>query len=326
VKFTRLAPFLLAASVAAASTSAFAQTKWDLPAAYAASNFHTENLVTFANDVEKATGGKLKVVVHANASLFKAPEIKRAVQGGQAQMGEILMTNFENEDAIFGVSGVPFIATSYDLSNKLYKASRKYIDDRLNKQGMMLLYSVPWPPQGIYSKKPLNSVADMKGLKWRSYSPVTAKLAEIAGAQPVTIQASELSQALATGVVDSYISSGATGYDTKTFEHVKNWYDTQAWLPMNSVIVNKAAFAALDKASQDGLLKAGADAETRGWKISEEKNGWYIEQLKKNGMNIAPPSPQFSSELRKIGEGMAADWAKKGGADAQAILEAYLKM
>jgi TRAP-type transport system periplasmic protein len=325
VKFTRLAPFLLTATVAA-STSAFAQTKWDLPAAYAASNFHTENLVTFANDVEKATGGKLRVVVHANASLFKAPEIKRAVQGGQAQMGEILLTNFENEDAIFGVSGVPFIATSYDLSNKLYKASRKYIDDRLNKQGMMLLYSVPWPPQGIYSKKPLNSVADMKGLKWRSYSPVTAKLAEIAGAQPVTIQASELSQALATGVVDSYISSGATGYDTKTFEHVKNWYDTQAWLPMNSVIVNKAAFAALDKASQEGLLKAGADAEARGWKISEEKNGWYIEQLKKNGMNIAPPSAQFSSELRKIGEGMAADWAKKGGADAQAILEAYLKM
>jgi TRAP-type transport system periplasmic protein len=325
VNCSRLAASALTA-LAIASTSAFAQTKWDLPAAYAASNFHTENLVTFANDVEKATGGKLKVVVHANASLFKAPEIKRAVQGGQAQMGEILMTNFENEDAIFGVSGVPFIATSYDLSNKLYKASRKYIDDRLNKQGMMLLYSVPWPPQGIYSKKPLNSVADMKGLKWRSYSPVTAKLAEIAGAQPVTIQASELSQALATGVVDSYISSGATGYDTKTFEHVKNWYDTQAWLPMNSVIVNKAAFAALDKASQDGLLKAGADAETRGWKISEEKNGWYIDQLKKNGMNIAPPSAQFSSELRKIGEGMAADWAKKGGADAQAILEAYLKM
>ncbi len=325
MKFTRLAPFLFATALAA-SSGTFAQTKWDLPAAYAASNFHTENLVTFANDVEKGTGGKLRVVVHANASLFKAPEIKRAVQGGQAQMGEILMTNFENEDPIFGVSGVPFIATSYDLSYKLYKASRKYIDDRLGKQGMMLLYSVPWPPQGIYSKKPLNSIADMKGLKWRSYSPVTAKLAEIAGAQPVTIQASELSQALATGVVDSYMSSGATGYDTKTFEHVKNWYDTQAWLPMNSVIVNKAAFAALDKSTQEALLKAGADAEARGWKTSEEKNGWYIDQLKKNGMTIAPPSAQFAAELRKIGEGMAADWAKKGGADAQAILEAYLKM
>jgi TRAP-type transport system periplasmic protein len=317
---------LSACAVSLLASYAYAQTKWDLPSAYAASNFHTENLAAFASDVEKATAGKLKIQVHAGASLFKAPEIKRAVQTGQAQLGEILMTNFENEDPIFGVSGVPFIATSYDLSNKLYRASRKYLDDRLNKQGMMLLFSVPWPPQGIYSKKPLNSIADMKGLKWRSYSPVTAKLAEIVGAQPVTIQAAELSQALATGVVDSYISSGATGYDTKTFEHVKNWYDTQAWLPLNAVIVNKKSFDALDKATQDALLKAGAEAEARGWKSSADKNGWYLNELKKNGMNIAPPSAQFAGELRKIGEGMAAEWAKKGGADAQAILEAYLKM
>jgi TRAP-type transport system periplasmic protein len=318
---------LVGAIVASVATlPAWAQVKWDLPAAYAASNFHTENLVQFAGDVEKASAGKLKIQVHPSASLFKAPEIKRAVQGGQAQIGEILFTNFENEDPIFGVSGVPFIATSYDLSRKLHKASRSYIEDRLAKQGMMLLFSVPWPPQGIYSKKSLNSTADMKGLKWRSYSPVTAKLAELVGAQPVTIQAAELSQALATGVVDSYISSGATGYDTKTYEHVKNWYDTQAWLPMNGVIVNKKAFDALDKPTQDAVLKAGAEAETRGWKVSEEKNGWYLGELKKNGMNIAAPSAQLSSELRKIGESLAADWVKKGGADAQTILDTYIKM
>lgn len=303
-----------------------AQTKWDLPGAYPASNFHSENMVAFANDVDKATNGKLKIVVHAGASLFKAPEIKRAVQGGQAQMGEILMTNLENEDAIFGVSGVPFIATSYDLSNKLYKASKKYVESRLDKQGLMLLYSVPWPPQGIYSKKPLNSAADLKGIKWRSYSPVTSRLGEMLGAQSVTIQAAEVSQAFATGVVESMISSGATGYDSKIFEHVKYWYDTQAWLPLNAVIVNKAAFAALDKATQDAVLKAGADAEMRGWKVSAEKNGWFIDQLKQKGMTIAPPTPAFNAELRKIGETLAADWAKKGGADAQAILEAYLKM
>src|SRR5688572_2354538 len=150
-----------------------AQTKWDLPTAYPASNFHTENITQFANDVAKASGGKLTIQVHPNASLFKAPEIKRAVQGGQAQIGEILLVNFENEDPLFGVDGIPFLATSYAESLKLYRASRKAVDERLAKQGMMLLFTVPWPPQGIYSKKPLSNVADMKGLKWRAYSPAT---------------------------------------------------------------------------------------------------------------------------------------------------------
>src|SRR5262245_4048479 len=199
----------IAIGVAAASlaTAAFAQAKWDLPTAYPATNFHTENIQQFANDVEKASGGKLKINVHANASLFKAPEIKRAVQGGQAQLGEILLVNFSNEDPMYEIDGIPFLATSYAEANKLARASRKAVEDRLGKQGMTVLYTVPWPPQGIYSKKMLNSGADMKGLKWRAYSPATAKIAELVNAQPVTIQAAELPQALATGVVDSYMSS-----------------------------------------------------------------------------------------------------------------------
>ena len=163
---------------------ASAQTKWDLPTAYPVSNFHTENIVEFAADVDKATGGKLKIQVHANASLFKAPEIKRAVQGAQAQAGEMLWVNYENENALFGIDGVPFLATSYGDAMKLWKASRKPLEEQLAKQGLKVLFSVPWPPQGIYSKRPINSAADMKGLKWRAYSPATARIAELVGAQP----------------------------------------------------------------------------------------------------------------------------------------------
>jgi TRAP-type C4-dicarboxylate transport system substrate-binding protein len=305
--------------------AAQAQTKWDLPAAYPATNFHTENLVQFANDVDKATGGKVKITVHANASLFKAPEIKRAVQGGQAQIGEVLLVNFENENALFGLDGVPFLATGYADSAKLYKAQKPALDKLLGAQGMKLLFSVPWPPQGIYANKPLNSVADMKGLKWRAYSPATAKIAELVGAQPVQIQAAELTQALATGVVDSYMSSGSTGFDSKTYEHIKSWYNTQAWLPKNAVIVNVAAFNALDKATQDAVSKAAADAEVRGWKISEEKNGWYLEQLKGKGMNIVTPTPALMSGLKKVGDEMLADWLKKAGPDGQAVVDAFRK-
>src|SRR5579864_7228797 len=274
---------------------ALAQTKWDLPTAYPANNFHTENLQQFVSDVDKATGGKLRIQLHPNASLFKAPEIKRAVQGGQAQAGEILLVNYENEDPLYGIDGVPFLATSYGEAFKLYKAERKALDDKLAKQGMMLLYTVPWPPQGIYTNRVLDSAADMKGLKWRAYSPATSKIAELVGAQPVTVQAAEVSQALATGVIDSYMSSGATGYDSKTYETIHKFYDTQAWLPKNAVLVNRAAFDALDKPTQAALRKAGAAAEVRGWKIAEEKNGWYLDQLRKNGMEIIKPAPQLTA-------------------------------
>ena len=305
---------------------AAAQTKWDMPTAYPANNFHTENIQQFASDVDRATGGKLKITIHANASLFKAPEIKRAVQGGQAQMGEILLVNFENEDPFYGLDGIPFLASSYGDSLKLYKASKKMLEGRFAKQGMKLLYTVPWPPQGIYTKRTLASAADMKGLKWRAYSPATSKIAELVGAQPTTVQAAEVSQALATGVIDSYMSSGATGFDSKTYEHLKNFYDTEAWLPKNAIIVNQKAFDALDKPAQAALLKAGADAEARGWKLSEEKNGWYLDQLKAKGMNVLKPSEQLNADLRKVGNYMLAEWLRKAGDDGRKVIDAYRAM
>jgi TRAP-type C4-dicarboxylate transport system substrate-binding protein len=313
--------FVLAASVLAGS--ALAQTKWDLPAAYPASNFHTENLAQFANDVDRATGGKLKITVHPNASLFKATEIKRAVQGGQAQIGEILLANFANENPLYALDGLPFLATGYGDAKKLYDAQKPALEKLLASQGMKLLYSVPWPPQGIYTKKEISSVADMRGIKWRAYSPATAKIAELIGAQPVQIQAAELTQALATGVVESYMSSGSTGYDSKTYEHIKNWYDTEAWLPKNAVIVNLKALQALDKPTQDAVLAAAADAEARGWKVSQEKNEWYKKALTDKGMKIHKPSPKLTADMQQVGAIMVADWEKQAGPDGQGVLGAF---
>jgi TRAP-type C4-dicarboxylate transport system substrate-binding protein len=302
-----------------------AQVKWDLPAAYPTTNYHTENLVQFASEVDKATGGKLKITVHANAALFKAPEIKRAVQGGQAQIGEILLANFQNEWQIYGADGLPFLADSFDSAAKLYKAQKPLLEKKLGEQGMMLLYSVPWPPQGIYAKKPINSAADLKGVKWRAYSPATARVAELVGAQPVTVQAAELSQAMATGVIESYMSSGATGYDTKTYEHLKVWVDTQAWLPKNAVLVNKAAFDALDAPTKQALQKAGADAESRGWDLAKAKNNEYIDLLKKNGMTIMPPSAQLKADMKTVGDTMLKEWLEKAGPEGKALVDAYAK-
>ena len=318
-------PLLLAAATLAFAVTAQAQTKWDLPAGYSASNFHTENLVAFAADVDKATAGKLKITVHANGSLFKAPEIKRAVQGGQAQIGEVLISNFSNEWPLFGADALPFLADSYDEAVKLWHVQRPLFDKKLAEQGLLALYAVPWPPQGIYTKKPIAAAADLKGVKWRAYNPQTSRIAELVGAQPVTVQAAELSQALATGVVESYMSSGSTGWDTKTFEHLKFWYDTQAWLPKNVVLVNKAAFDALDAPTKAALLKAGADAETRGLAASKKANGESLDKLRGAGMQILPPSPQLKADMKKVGDTMLKEWLEKTGPEGKQLVDAFLK-
>lgn len=318
---------LLAAAFALCAVwPAAAQTKWNLPAAYPADNPHSENLFAFAKDVEQATGGKLQITVHPAASLFKAPEIKRAVQTGQAQIGEVLISVHENEDPMFGIDVIPFLATSYDQSKKLWAASRGAIEKKLGAQGMLVLFAVPWGPQGIYAKKDINTVEDMKGLKWRAYNVGTARIADLVGAQPVTIQAAELPQALATGVVNAFMTSGATGYDSKAWETMTHFYDVQAWIPKNLTIVNRAAFEALDKPSQEAIRKAAETAETRGWKVWEEKSKWYLEQLKARGIKVQPPSDTLKTGMQKVGEQLTADWLKKAGADGQAVVDAYRKM
>ncbi len=321
----RVFSLTLAATLIASAGLAQAQTKWDLPAAYPATNFHTQNLERFAADVDKASAGKLKITVHANASLFKAPEIKRAVQGGQAPVGEILLANFSNEWPIYAADGLPFRADSYDEALGLYKAQRPLMEKKLAEQGMVLRCSVAWPPQGIYSKKPINSGADLKGIKWRAYSPTTARIDELVGAQPVTVQAAEFSQALATGVVESTMTSGATGVDSKLYEHLKFYYDVQAWLPKNAVIANKKAFDALDKPTQDAVLKAAADAEARGWAESRKVNTTTLETLKANGMTVTPPSPQLKADLKKVGDTILKEWLEKTGAEGKALMDGFAR-
>ncbi|WP_439491925.1 TRAP transporter substrate-binding protein [Bosea sp. (in: a-proteobacteria)] len=320
------AAFAFGVSALAFAAPAAAQTKWNLPAAYPVDNPHSENLIHFGKDVEAATGGKLAITVHPGASLFKAPEIKRAVQSGQAQMGEVLISIHENEDPIFGIDVVPFLATSFPEAKKLYAASKAAVEKKLDSQGVKLLFMVPWAPQGVYTKKDINTIDDMKGLKWRSYNVGTARLGELLGMQSVTIQAAELPQALATGVVNSFMSSGGTGYDSKVWESLTHFYDTQAWIPKNATFVNKAAFNGLDKATQDAILKAAATAEERGWKMWAEKSGWYLDQLKAKGMKVQAPSAELAAGFKKAGDTLTADWLKKAGADGQAIVDAYKKM
>ena len=316
----------LAASLMLMAAPAFAQIKWTLPSAYPADNFHSQNLEAFAKDLAEATGGKLSIKVYPNASLLPLSVIKSAVRMGRMQIGETLISLHDNEDPIFGIDVVPFLATSYDEARKLWEASKPLVERKLAEQGLMPLFAVPWPPQGIFASKEINEIADMKGLSWRVYNASTQRIAQIVGAYPITIQAADLQQALATGLINALMTSGATGYDVKAWESMGYFYDTQAWIPKNVTIVNRAAFDQLDKSTQETMLKVAAAAEARGWWWSQDKTKWYTEQLAAHGMKVLPPSRALRTELQQIGERLTGEWLMRAGAEGLAIIDAYRKL
>ena len=316
---------IIGLSAVACATLVSAQTKWDLPSGYGANTFHTKNLEQFAADVKAASGGKLEITVHSGASLFKQPEIKRAIQTGMAPAGEFIISGMANENPLFGADSIPFLATSYADAKRLYEATKPVQARVLAGQGIKVLFSVPWPGQSLYSVKPINTADDFKGTKMRAYNPATTKIAQLLGASPVTIQLPELGQALATGAVNNFLTSSASGADSKLYEQVKHFYPVNAWLPRNVTAVSQKAFDALDKPLQDAVLKASAEAEVRGWKASEQVDTDSINILKANGVTVAAPSESVRLALQKIGEQMTAEWVASTGADGKAIIDAYRK-
>jgi TRAP-type C4-dicarboxylate transport system substrate-binding protein len=308
-------------SVLAAGT-AQAQ-KMDMPTPYSDGEFHTINVRQFVEDVKKASGGKIDINVHSNGSLLKHPDIMRAVSSGQVPIGEFLLGQFGNEEPVFNADNVPFLAAGYDNAWKLYVAQKPILEKKLQGRGMVLLYSVAWPGQGIYSKEPLKSVADLKGTKFRTYSPLTARLAELLGASPTVIQVPEVPQAFATGTISAMITSSATGTSTKAWEFVKNYYTTNAMHPKNAVVMNNRTFQGLSAADKKALTDAAAAAEKRGWELSKKREADANKMLADNGMTVRTPDAGMMSAFNKIGEQMAGEWLKAAGADGEAIVKAY---
>jgi len=302
---------------------AAAQEKWDLPMAYAGSNFHSVTGAEFAKCVTTGTGGEIEVSTHPSGSLFAGADIKRAVQTGQVPIGERLLSGHENENALFGWDSVPFVVSSFDEHEKLYEAAKPHLDELLAEQNMTMLYSVPWPPQGLYFNKEVNSVADMEGLKFRSYNNATARMAELTNMLPVSIEAAEISQAFATGVAESMISSGSTGYDRKVWESLSHFYSVDAWLPRNYMLINNDVWADVSDANKNIINACAGMAEYAGTWRAKEYTGFTLAGLADGGMTVGPAGEQLMSDLRAVGEIMAAEWLEAAGEPGKAILDAY---
>lgn len=314
--------FATTALTLALATPLAAET-WDMPTPYGDSVFHTQNIMQFAQDVEDATDGDLTITVHSAGALFGHPEIKDAVRRGLAPIGEVLISRLANEDPIFGVDSVPFLAASYDDAENLWKASRPMVEEKLAEQGLTLLFAVPWPGQSIYTKAPLTSVADLKGQNFRAYNAATERLAQLMGAVPTQVETGDIPTAFSTNRVAAMITSPSTGVSSQAWDFTSHYTDTQAWLPKNMVIVNTKAFEALSAETQAAVRAAADTAQNRGWEMSGAETEAKIAALKENGMTVSAPSEALSTELREIGATMTAEWQEQAGDAGTALLDAY---
>ncbi|MGJ3262893.1 MAG: TRAP transporter substrate-binding protein [Salinarimonas sp.] len=311
------------AGLAAVLTSGAAAQSWDMPTPYPDTTFHTVNIAQFADEVREATGGGLDITVHSAGSLIKHPEIKRTIRSGVVPIGEVLISLHANENPIYGLDSVPFLANSYETARDLYAAQRPALEATLAEEGLTLLFSVPWPPQGIYASQEIQAIDDLRGLRFRTYNPGTARIAELSGATPVQVEVADLSTAFATGRVEATITSPSTGVNSKFWDFVSHYHDTRAWLPRNMVVANTAAFEALDPGVRAALLEAAAAAEARGWEMSEADTEAATQTLAENGIAVVEPAPALVAGFQEIGAQIAAEWAESAGEAGTAVLEAY---
>ncbi|MBB3189044.1 TRAP transporter substrate-binding protein [Halomonas cerina] len=313
----------LCISLASLGAVAQAATEWDMPTPYGDRTFHTVNIREFADDVREATDGELDITVHSNGSLIGHPEIKNSVRRGIVPIGELIMSRLANENAIFEVDSVPYLASSYEDARTLWEASREIITEELAEQDLRLLFAVPWPPQGIYTQQEIDTPEDLQNLSMRAYNAASERLAQLVGAVPTQVEVPDIPTAFSTGRVDAMITSPATGADTKAWDYLSHFNHAQLWLPKNMVIVSERAFSRLDETTQQAVLDTAATAEERGWEMSRQETEEALKVLEENGIMVTTPTPALATKLEEVGATMTEEWAERAGEQGEAILEAY---
>lgn len=304
--------------------AAQAQT-WNLATSFNDGNFTTQTIRGFAEDLTAVTDGKIKVVVHSNASLFKRGDIKRAVQTGQVPMGHVTFASLANEDPIWAIDGLPFLCDGYDCSLKLYRIQRPYLDALSRRQGLILLYAEAWPGAGVFSKGPIESLRDLKGQKFRAFNQLTSRLVELFGAVPTTLASGEVAQAFATGLISGMVTSATTGVDTGSWDYAGYFYDTDAWQNKTGLFMHLATFNALDADTKNKLLAVAGRAEHRGWTLSQRSHDEAKAKLAEMGMKVVRPSAQIMKDFKGIGETIANEFGKTANNDTKTILKAFFR-
>ncbi len=313
---------ILIAALCAASV-AYAQTSWKLATGYRAESFHTENISQFSREIATATKGQLAIELAPNGSLFKLADIRQAVEEGKLQAGETIMTSMVKEIPIAGADSIPFVVGSYKRAQRLWELQRPGMEREFARRGLKILYTVPWPPQGLYTTRPVKTMGDFKNMKMRTYNQTTVRLAEMLGATSVDVAMVDVGKAANEGRMDAMITSAVTGVENKVWGPLKHYYEINAWYPKNIVFVNAKVFDALAPDARSAVLKAAADAEGRGWLASEAVAQSATKELQANGIKVERISGELENDLKRMGERFSREWVRSVGHAASDIFVPY---
>ncbi len=313
---------LIFAAAIATATPTLAEN-WDMPTPYGDATFHTQNITQFTDEVREATGGTLDITVHSAGSLIPHAEIKGAVRSRQVPMGEFFLSRLSNEDLAYGIDSQPFVATSYEDAQALWDAQRPKVTELLGEQGLMPLFSVPWPAQGLYTNGEIKTVDDLNGLRFRAYNAALEEFATLAGAAPVQVEAADIPQAFSTGQVEAMITSPSTGVNSTAWDFVSHYSPINAWVPKNIVVVNKRAFDGLSDETKAAVLAAAETAQKRGWEMSAAEAQSKTEELAANGIVVYQPSAELVEGLQGIGATMLDNWKANASDSALSILSSF---
>ena len=314
------------AAIAMAATcmqGAWAQAEWKAATSYSASSFQTENIRLFAQDVQAATAGRLRIAVHPANALVPAAQIRPEVEAGKVQAGEVILSSLAAQMPLAEADSVPFIVGSYADAQRLWKYQRPLIEKEFERRGLAVLYAVPWPAQGLYTRQPVRTTRDLKGLNMRTYNATTERIAELVGARPVDVPMTDVGRALAQGRFDAMVTSSVTGAENKVSAHLKYFYAIYAWMPKNVVFVNRRAYEALPPVDREALHRAAEAAEARGWAMSEAADRQALAQLVKEGMTVEPTPLELRQELRRHGERFSLEWLRKVPKEANLLFVPY---
>lgn len=310
---------------AALAAPASAQTSWTMASGYPESSFFTQNIRTMIKEIEEKSGGKLKIDLRSNDSLIKLDAVKRAVQSGQVQMGEIRLGVYGNEGAMYNLDNIPGVASNYEQAIKLTGAQAPFFDAMFKKNGLRPIAYVAWPGQGFYTKQPLKGLADLKGQKLRIYSKQTQIMGEKLGMEALILPFAEVPQAFSTGMIQSLWTSAQTGTDVQVWDYVKHFTYTGTMHNKNAILVNERAFRQLDAATQKAVIDAGEAATKRGWELSKKASNEREDVLKSHGMTIAQAPKDILDAIEAAGQGMVQEWLAAATAEEKAVYENYQK-
>lgn len=304
--------------------SASADTRWTLPVEQSSTHYITRIAQDFARQVKRDSKGVLDIDVVVGESVLQQIALKSRISRGEEVLGEVLLSALGEEIPLLELDSLPFLAQNYEQAQRLWGLARADIERQLLATGVRLLYVVPWQPQSLYSRQPLTTPDDLRDLRFGVQSPLLARLADVVGAQSVSIAGTGLREVFEQDVVDVVLASSSSGVDTRVWRATNYFYDVQAFIPKNAVLINERAFRSLPEAARNALLSAGKRAEQQGWALSRALHDRQVKRLEHAGMEVFRQVPDaLRIGLDGAGSTMLWEWAGKAG-QSRHVLDAYL--